>query len=374
MSQAEFKEIGHSGGVVTIEVIDGPNGRRVGTTWRHSRPVPSALFSVWALPQGIVVGTCIMGGMADPEIAEEESKRLPKGIYQVLIGSDSEGRFGHVCPACNEYWRSSGMPCACPYCGVRGEPHEFLTKAQRAYVQQYMHLFWEAVNNENPGQYKIDLDAVAEAAGKDAPKPAFYYVEQSQQKKFKCSACSTFNDILGHYGYCSGCGARNDYDELQSRIRAIRDRVNTGQEYEHCVRDAVSAFDSFCGPYMQQLLAHVPLTPRRSERLGRLRFHQLGPLAEEFKNVFDIDVLKGIAVEDAAFVAKMFHRRHVYEHKGGEADETYIQDSGDATVKPKQALRETQETANKLLSLVDRMGRNLHEGFHEIVPPNPPRP
>ncbi len=70
-----------------------------------------------------------------------------------------------------------------------------------------------------------------------------------------------------------------------------------------------------------------------------------------------------------AFAERLFHRRHVYEHKGGEADEKYIADSGEQ-VRVKQALRESQQSAHRLASLVVRMAENLHAGFHEIFPPN----
>ena len=65
----------------------------------------------------------------------------------------------------------------------------------------------------------------------------------------------------------------------------------------------------------------------------------------------------------------MFHRRHVYEHKAGEADEKYIADSGDKSVRPKQALRETQESAHRIVGLVLKMAANVHRVFHEILPP-----
>lgn len=65
----------------------------------------------------------------------------------------------------------------------------------------------------------------------------------------------------------------------------------------------------------------------------------------------------------------MFYRRHVYEHKGGEADEKYIEDSGDTSVRPKQALRENQESAHRIAGLVLKMAGNLHKAFHEILPP-----
>ncbi len=43
--------------------------------------------------------------------------------------------------------------------------------------------------------------AVAEAAGKDAEKPPFYYSEERQQHIFKCAACDQSTDILGRFGY-----------------------------------------------------------------------------------------------------------------------------------------------------------------------------
>jgi len=49
----------------------------------------------------------------------------------VFIGSDSRGLFGHQCPACKGYWRSKAVPAlwklTCPYCGMGGETHQFLT-------------------------------------------------------------------------------------------------------------------------------------------------------------------------------------------------------------------------------------------------------
>ena len=65
----------------------------------------------------------------------------------------------------------------------------------------------------------------------------------------------------------------------------------------------------------------------------------------------------------------MFHRRHVYEHNGGEVDEKYIRDSGDTSVRLKQVIRENQASALRIAEIVRTMGRNIHKGFHEIFPP-----
>lgn len=110
----------------------------------------------------------------------------------------------------------------------------------------------------------------------------------------------------------------------------------------------MAAFDSFAGQYARQLLLHVPLTPARRALFEGMRFHNLKAVADKFKVAFDIEILHGLKSEDVDFETLLFHRRHIYEHNGGEADEKYIADSGDTSVRPKQAVHETQESAHRL--------------------------
>jgi hypothetical protein len=229
----------------------------------------------------------------------------------------------------------------------------------------------EVLAADEDGEYVIDMDAVADAVGKDTKKPPFYYAEESQQNKFTCKACGGFNDILGTFGYCSSCGTRNDLQELSEKtIPRIRDRINASGLYEACVRDSVAAFDSFIGQYATQLVHHVPMTAKRRNQLEGRRFHNLQSVASEFNEIFGIDILDGLTPDEVGFATLMFHRRHVYEHRGGEADEKYITDSGDNSVRPKQALRETIESAHRIVGLILKMATNLHRGFHEILPPD----
>ncbi len=99
------------------------------------------------------------------------------------------GKFGHQCSQCRGYWRCNGSPSVYPYCAAHGERHDFLSDAQRRYVQQYCEVLSEALNSAEDGDHIIDMDAVADAAGKDIEKPPFYYAEESQQNKFTCGAC-----------------------------------------------------------------------------------------------------------------------------------------------------------------------------------------
>lgn len=205
-----------------------------------------------------------------------------------------------------------------------------------------------------------------------ATSPPSYVSEQSQQRKFTCGACEEFNDILGRFGYCSLCGTRNDLVDFEGlTVSAVRERLNAGNAPEDCVRDAVSSFDSFMAQYAEQLAKRVPLTESRKNRLLKQRFHNLEEVRKTFNDLFDIDVCAGMDNDDRHFVARMFYRRHVYEHNGGEVDQKYLDASGDTTVILKQHIRETREGAHRLLGSLVKMARNIHGTFHELFPPIP---
>src|SRR5207245_4689203 len=134
------------------------------------------------------------------------------------------------------------------------------------------------------GDHIIDMDAVADAVGKEVEKPPFYYTEVSQQNKFTCNQCGAYNDILGRFGYCSRCSTRNDLLELEDgTIPRLRERINTGGPYEDCARDMVAAFDSLAAQYARELVNHVPLTPARKALFEGMRFHNLKSVAKKFK-------------------------------------------------------------------------------------------
>jgi hypothetical protein len=360
----EFEEIAHSGGKITISIVEQDGRRGYQVAYQSMRPVPMALIGVYALGQsGIPVATYNLAGPDRPPFP---------GCVAVMIASDSEGKFGHTCPACRGYWRSGPWPKICPYCAIQAQPYEFLSQAQRRFVQSYCDMFVDAMEGGALGDVTIDMDSVAEAAGTEGEKPAFYVSEQSQQHKFNCRACEEFNDIIGRFGFCSACGTRNDLMEFEERIvPAIRDRLNGGATPSDCVRDGVAALDTCIAQYAKALVELVPMIERRKKRLTGARFHDLTEVRKTFLKFFGVDLCVGMKDDEIDFATRMFHRRHVYEHNGGEVDERYLKESGDTTVRLKQHLRETQQDGHRLVNSLVRMARNLHTGFHEIIQPVP---
>ena len=90
-------------------------------------------------------------------------------------------------------------------------------------------------------------------------------------------------------------------------------------------------------------------------------------MASDLKTDFDIGVLLGIDAADCDWANLMFHRRHLFTHRGGIVDQKYLDDSADTTVQLGQLVRETKENVHRLLSLMVRIARNLHHGFHAII-------
>ena len=361
----EFKEIGHSGGKITFTIkTDEEGGRTYQVGYSGNRPVPTVIMGVYALPEGIPVAHYVMGGLGSAGNPPPVPSCLP-----VLIGSDSQGKFGHHCPQCRGYWRSGSSPIICPYCAGRFKSYQLLSNAQRQYVERYCDVLSNALEDPEDSEIVIDMDEVADAVGKETEKPSFYVSEESQQHKFTCAACDEFNDILGRYGYCSTCGTRNDIVDFESHsIPEIRDRLNADDLPENCLRDAVSEFESYMAQGALQLIKLVPLSRQRQDRLSK-SFHHLEETHNIFLNWFDIDIFIGMNQSEQDATTRMFYRRHIYEHNGGVVDQKYLDKSGDTDVRVNQRIKESKGSVHDFLGSLVKMARNYHNGFHELIPP-----
>jgi hypothetical protein len=219
-------------------------------------------------------------------------------------------------------------------------------------------------------EFVIDMDAIADM-GADQPKPDFYYTSETQQTRYRCNHCNGFNDIRGRYGYCALCGWRNNAQSLQETFIKLREKLNTSQTSpEDTVKSSVSEFDACCRDMTIQVRARIRMKPRRRADLERLIFHDIESTAIlSMKSMFDIDLLRGIDAGDLVFVKMMMHRRHVFEHNSGVADERYVQESGDVGARVGVLIRETQGNAHRLIDFLMRMVENFDKDFHEIFPP-----
>ena len=365
----DFREVAHCGGKITFEIsTNEQGGRHYSVGYSLTSANPAGFFGVYALPEGISCSDIRLGGIGAPWNPPPFPECLP-----VFIQSDSHGRFGHQCPQCKGYFRSSGAPAlfpmSCCYCGIRGQSWQFLTEAQHKYVRHCTHRLIEGLHSDEPTlTVQIDMDGIADAAL--VPKPDFYFEGQVQQTQFTCNACNGWNDIKGQFGYCATCGTRNNTRRLEAELEEVRRKLNDGAtKPAEAVHAAVSAFDSCCRNFVGQLCERVPMTDGRAARLKRMLFHELDGKAEELKAAFDIDLFAGVDTGAQAFLRMMLCRRHVYEHDGGQATARYVRESGDAAVTEGMLIRETQENVHRLIGVLDKIAGNFDRGFHELFEP-----
>jgi hypothetical protein len=363
----DFREVAHCGGKVSFEVSTENGARTYSVGYSGSSPKPMALFAVYALPQGMACGDIQLGGVGAPWNSPPFPDCIP-----VFIGSDSHGKFGHECPECKGYWRSSAAPSrwpmTCAYCGIRGGTWQFLTSAQRRYTAHYANILMEALSSSEASlEVVIDMDAASDAS--TAPKPDFYYGGQQQQTGFTCEACGCWNDIRGQYGYCGACGTRNNAQILREGLDRLRERLNEDKTPPaDALKSAVSSFDSCCRNLVAQLTERVPLTKGRQNRLSAMLFHGLDPTTD-LRTIMDIDLVHGLDAADTGFLRMMFHRRHAFEHDGGHATARYLSESGDTSVAKGSLIRENRENVHRLIGLLNKMAGNFDKGFHELFPP-----
>jgi Zn finger protein HypA/HybF involved in hydrogenase expression len=363
----EFIMIPHCGGKVTFEyeATEG-GGRSVSATYSSDRPLPMAMFGVWALPSGHIVGTSATG-WSGPGVPQPPSR----DAFQVQIASDRETMFGRQCRSCNRYFRTNSAPFlwrqTCPYCGSRAETHYFTTPAQIRYVHYYVQKMFGGFHSDAES-ITIDLDEISDAAAKGLAKPTYYYEGEKQQLKFKCEACKTYTDVLGHNAYCCCCGTKNNISILKGSLETIKRQASGHAKPSDLLKLAISEFEACGRDYVEQLTKWVPATPKRKQKATSIRFHDVERFSRELREVFDIDPQQGISADELEFVRVRFFRRNLYEHRGGIVDQEYIDLSGDQK-RLGQALRENEANVRNLCDIAAKMAKNIHDAFHLILPP-----
>lgn len=371
MRRDDFSEVAHSGGKVTFTVECDKEGHisyQIG--YSHSAPTPMSLVGIYAHPDGFACENIKMGGIGQPW----NPPPFPNCIA-VFMASDSQGKFGHECPECHKHFRSDNIPAlfplTCPYCRLRVESYHYLTPPQKSYVSHYVRELIEGCENiapESTAEIVIDMNAVADAVT-EKPRVDFYYTSTTQQTEFNCTACNSYNDIRGRYGYCASCGCRNTAESQRKALEDVRDQLTKGAiSTMDAVKKAVSEFDSAARDYTEELKNLVPMKKARSNQLDQLLFHNLDKFDETIKTFFGINLLKGMDA-DRNFIKIMFFRRHVYEHDGGVATARYVRESGDHEIEEGVLIRETAENAYKFIGLLNRMINTYDADFNEIFPP-----
>jgi hypothetical protein len=299
----------------------------------------------------------------------------PQPSVLTYIQSDDQGMWGRNCPVCEEYFRTNHVmfDTCCPYCATGAPGLEFVSKAQRVYIQAFYDAWARAYVQKT--STTLDVAAITDET------PAWHYAEEKQQFHFTCDTkgCETQTDILGEYGYCPRCGrtnARNLFAELIDKMltrweetdKTITDRKERGAVWEDMTVKSVSEFEALAKHLRRKLLC-LPMTANRRKQLENLNFQQPLNANTSLVQWFDIGMLewagngmappRSVSLTEVPFIKKMIQRRHILIHNRGLVDQEYLDLSGDTQVQLDERIRIRSQEAKRFVENIGVMAANL---------------
>jgi Zn finger protein HypA/HybF involved in hydrogenase expression len=247
--------------------------------------------------------------------------------FKIAIPSDADGFVGLACdaPDCKQYFKiyvqDHGDYLHCPYCGVRFSRNSLLTSPQLKYVKEaaieearvyaineIQKMFKNAVRGSKNITYKP-----GRPPSKRIVRPN--YVEREVDTEFECAECSIRFQVYGIFGYCPGCSCENMqiYDANWANIkRKLDSEPDKDRQLRHAYGDLVSTFEVFCN--------------RKAARISQKKgnFQVLFDARKYFKDHVGVDILANITGNDLLALRRLFQKRHVCIHAGGEITDRYI--------------------------------------------------
>ncbi len=250
------------------------------------------------------------------------------GPFLVSIPTDNDGFVGRACDTaeCRQYFKifvsDHKSTLHCPYCGQEFDHNSLLTSDQidhvrragieeaRAYaVTQLQDALKKAFQGSKSVKYKPGSPPRKRTV---APR----YTERKVDTELQCADCNTRFQVYGIFGYCPGCGCENLqlYDAnwmiIKKRLVGATDEK---RQLRHAYNDLVSTFETFCKRKAKQLTI---------EEAGN--FQGLFDARKFFKEHGGVDMLENIPLEDLLTLRRVFQKRHVLVHSGGEITDRYI--------------------------------------------------
>jgi len=247
--------------------------------------------------------------------------------FKISIPTDAEGFIGRACdaPGCKQYFKiyvpDHGDRLHCPYCGAQFSRDSLLTSSQLKYAK-------EAAIEEARVYAIEEIQKMMKNAFRGSknitykPGPRLRkryvrarYVEREVDTEFQCAECSIRFQVYGIFGFCPRCSCENltIYDANWTNIkRKLNTEPDKDRQLRHAYCDLVSTFEVFCNRKAK----------RFTQETGN--FQVLFDAHKFFKKHVNVDILANITGADLLPLRRLFQKRHVCIHAGGEITERYV--------------------------------------------------
>jgi hypothetical protein len=244
--------------------------------------------------------------------------------FKISIPTDSDGFVGRACdaPGCKQYFKiyvpDHGDRLHCPYCGVQFPRDSLLTSSQLRYakeaaieearvyvIEEFQKMMKNALRIET---YHLQ----ARSASQRQVLPQY-----AERGRYRVSMRRVFDPLSGlrDFGYCPGCSCENlqIYDANWANIKLKLDtEPDRDRQLRHAYGDLVSTFEVFCN--------------RKAKRLTHKagNFQILFDARKFFKQHANVDMLANATGANLLALRRVFQKRHVCIHAGGEITDRYV--------------------------------------------------
>ncbi len=247
--------------------------------------------------------------------------------FSVSIPSDEDGFIGRACDAqgCKQYFKilvpHHKSTLHCPYCGQSFDCSSLLTREQTDHIRRVAiekaraHAVTEIQN-----ALKRAVRGSKSVTYHPSPPPqkrtvAPNYTERRVDTELKCAECNTRFQVYGIFGYCPGCNCENLhlYDANWTIIkRTLGNASDEKRQLRHAYGDLVSTFEVFCQRKAKQITSESG------------NFQVLFDARKFFKEHANVDILANLRNAELLTLRRVFQKRHVCIHSGGEITERYV--------------------------------------------------
>ncbi len=288
--------------------------------------------------------------------------------FLISLPSDEDGFVGRACdaPACQQYFKilvpHHKERLYCPYCGQSFPGSSLLTREQTNHVQEVAAEEVRAyMLTQVQNAFKKAVRGSKFLTFESGPGPTKRtvipnYTEREVDTELKCAECNTRFQVYGIFGYCPGCSCENLrlYDANWTIIkRGLTNAADENRQLRYAYGDLVSTFEVFCQRKARRITSETG------------NFQVLFDARKFFKQHANVDILANLSADKLLTMRRVFQKRHVCVHSGGEITERYVKMIPEDSVLLGQqvslSVQELEEGANAMRVALGELTRSLEQ-------------